>query len=297
MMTKQQPAIWRVLGDELLFAVGNWLPRRALTRGVHRLARWRVPWLQNLLISIWCRFGGLDLSEAETTRFETLNDCFTRRLRPGARTIADDPSVIVSPCDGIVVALGDIQSGTLLQAKRHRYDLHELLCDRQLADYYRGGNFITLRLTPTMYHRFHAPDTGYVERVDWLPGDLWNVHPPALARVPRLYCRNERAVIRLRLAADQAVITLVPVAAILVGSLRIACLEELLHPGVAGPRSMMPRDARTVRGGELGWFEQGSTIIVVLPLGIEACGTLRAGDRVRMGQALAKRTVRETTAR
>lgn len=288
--------MWRVLGDELLFAAGNWLPRRVLTRGVHRLARWRVPWLQNLLINAWCRFGGLDLSEAETTRFETLNDCFTRRLRPGARAIADDPRVLVSPCDGLIVALGNIQFGTLLQAKRHRYDLHELLCDRQLADHYRGGHFITLRLTPTMYHRFHAPDTGRVERIDWLPGDLWNVHPPALARVPRLYCRNERAVIRLRLAADQALITLVPVAAILVGSLRIAGVEALLHPGVEGPSSIMPRDTGTERGAELGWFEQGSTIIVVLPPGITPCSTLRAGDRVWMGQALARRTVDESRA-
>lgn len=291
MMTKRPSATLRALGDELLFAAGNWLPRRALTRWVHRFARWHAPWLHNLLINAWCRFGGLDLSEAETTRFETLNACFTRRLRPGARAITDDPRVIVSPCDGMVVALGEIHDGTLLQAKQHRYDLHELLCDRPLAHHYRGGSFITLRLTPTMYHRFHAPDAGTIERVDWLPGDLWNVHPPALARVPRLYCRNERAVIRLRLTADQALITLVPVAAILVGSLRVACVDELLHPGVAGPKTILPEDAHTVRGGELGWFEQGSTIVVILPAGIRPSSDLRQGDRVWMGQPLAGRVI------
>ena len=108
--------------------------------------------------------------------------------------------MLVSPCDGIVGASGAIAGNVLLQVKGFPYTLEEFLCDPELAALYRDGRYVTLRLTAGMYHRFHAPHDGRVERVTHIAGDAWNVNPVTLKRVERVYCKNERAVLRLRLA-------------------------------------------------------------------------------------------------
>ena len=116
-----------------------------------------------------------------------------------------------------------------------------------------------------MYHRFHAPHDGRIEHVTYLSGDTWNVNPIALKRVERLFCRNERAVIRLRLDAGGQPLALVPVAAILVASIRLHFLDVLLHLRYRGPATRCPATRRVAKGQELGWFEHGSTIIVFAP--------------------------------
>jgi phosphatidylserine decarboxylase len=136
-----------------------------------------------------------------------------------------------------------------------------------------------------MYHRFHAPADLAVEHVTYLSGDTWNVNPIALARIERLFCRNERAVIRARLAKGGHPIALVPVAAILVASIRLHFLDVLLHLGRRGPNEM-PCDARLAKGDEMGWFEHGSTIIVFAPRGFALCEGIETGAQLRAGQAL-----------
>ena len=123
-----------------------------------------------------------------------------------------------------------------------------------------------------------------MEQVNYISGDTWNVNPIALKRVERLFCKNERAVIRCRLPTG-AVITLVPVAAILVASMRLKFLDVLLHLRYRGP-NVIPCDAALQRGEEMGWFEHGSTIIALAPRGAELRETVREGGRIRMGQAL-----------
>ena len=149
---------------------------------------------------------------------------------------------------------------------------------------FRNGSYITLRLTSSMYHRFHAPQDMTVEHVTYLSGDTWNVNPIALSRVERLFCRNERAVLRARLSGGQP-IALVPVAAILVASIRLHFLDVLLHLRYRGANEM-PCNAPCVKGQELGWFEHGSTIIVFAPPGFDLCEGIETGRQVRMGQAL-----------
>jgi phosphatidylserine decarboxylase len=139
-------------------------------------------------------------------------------------------------------------------------------------------------LTSSMYHRFHAPADCRVEQVNYICGDAWNVNPVALKRVERLFCRNERAVIRCRLASG-ALLTLVPVAAILVASIRLRFLDVLLHLRYRGP-NVIPCHAAMQRGEEMGWFEHGSTIIVLAPPGIRLTDGVFQGARVRMGQPL-----------
>jgi phosphatidylserine decarboxylase len=170
--------------------------------------------------------------------------------------------------------------------------LQELLADPELAQYYEGGRYATLRLTSSMYHRFHAPADCRVEQVNYISGDTWNVNPIALKRVERLFCKNERAVIRCKLPGG-AVLTLVPVAAILVASMRLRFLDVLLHLRYRGP-NVIPCDVSLRRGEEMGWFEHGSTIIVFAPRGAALCEGILEGQRIRMGQKLL-RFVRSST--
>lgn len=140
-----------------------------------------------------------------------------------------------------------------------------------------------------MYHRFHAPHDLRLEHVTYLSGDTWNVNPIALARIERLFCRNERAVIRARLQSDDTPIALVPVAAILVASIRLHALDVLLHLKRRGPNEM-PCDARVAKGEEMGWFEHGSTILVFVPPGFELAPGIAPGRRLRMGESLLQRS-------
>jgi phosphatidylserine decarboxylase len=160
----------------------------------------------------------------------------------------------------------------------------DLLGDADLVRYYRDGCYATLRLTSAMYHRFHAPCDCRVQQVDYISGDTWNVNPIALERIERLFCKNERAVIRCRLPSG-ALLTLVPVAAILVASIRLRFLDVQLHLRYRGP-NVMHCDVGLARGEEMGWFEHGSTIIVFAPRGHALCPGIRSGSRIRMGQGL-----------
>ena len=136
-----------------------------------------------------------------------------------------------------------------------------------------------------MYHRFHAPHDCRVEQVTYISGDTWNVNPIALKRIEKLFCKNERAVLRTRLAAGGHVVTLVPVAAILVASIRLHFLDVLLNLKHRGP-NVIPCDAPFQKGEEMGWFEHGSTIIVLAPKGFSLCDNAREGSTIRMGEPL-----------
>jgi phosphatidylserine decarboxylase len=271
--------------EELHFLVTNRIPRRTWTQFMGWFSQIEQPLVRDVSIGLWRRFADLQLEEAAKTEFRSLHDCFTRELKPGARPIDSEPAVVVSPCDGIVGGSGRVEDSKLIQAKGQTYSLDELLVDPELAALYRNGSYVTLRLTASMYHRFHAPHDCTLEHVTYVPGDTWNTHPIALARVEKLYCKNERAVLRARLAATGHLITLVPVAAILVASIRLHCLDVLLRLDHSGPNEWSCR-APARKGEELGWFQHGSTIILFAPAGFELCERILPGARVRMGEAL-----------
>jgi phosphatidylserine decarboxylase len=277
------------LREELSFLLTNRVPRQLLTRLMGRLSPLEVPWVSSTAISLWKAFSDLDLSEATKSHFSSVQDCFIRELKPGARPIAADPATLVSPCDGIVGACGTIERGTVLQAKGFPYTLTELLTDAGHAQVYEGGRYVTLRITPTMYHRFHAPHDLEVQHVTYVSGDTWNVYPIALRRVQRLFCRNERAILRCRLASTGTPIALVPVAAILVASIRLHCADVLLHLKYRGPNEI-PCDARYQKGQEMGWFQHGSTIIALVPAGMSLAAGISEGQRIRMGEPLFRAT-------
>jgi phosphatidylserine decarboxylase len=273
-----------LLQEDLNFLLTNRVPRHALTLAMGWFSRIRSPLLCRAAIAVWRLFTELDLSDARQQRFASLHDCFTRELKPGARSIDADPGVITSPSDGIVGACGTVERGMVLQAKGMPYRTAELFGRADRAAPFEGGTYVTLRLTSAMYHRFHAPADGRIEHVSYLSGDTWNVNPIALKRIERLFCRNERALIRLRLA-DGRPLALVPVAAILVASIRLHFLDVLLHLRWKGAHEW-PCDHAVAKGCELGWFEHGSTIIVFAPPGCTLAPGIASGQHIRMGQAL-----------
>ena len=272
--------------EDLNFLLTNRVPRIALTHFIGWFSKIEIPWVTRASIAVWKAFSDLDLSEARKTTFTSLHDCFIRELKPGSRPIDGDPQVLTSPCDAIVGACGPIEGVTVFQAKGFPYTLHDLIGDDAAAERYRDGCYATLRLTSSMYHRFHAPHDCRVDRVNYISGDTWNVNPIALKRVERLYCKNERAVIRTRLLGTSGhEITLVPVAAILVASIRLHFLDVLLHLKYRGPNEMRC-DARFSKGDEMGWFQHGSTIIVFAPKGCSLVPGIGSGTPIRMGQRL-----------
>jgi phosphatidylserine decarboxylase len=278
--------ISQVTGQESLnFLLTNRVPRRWLTLFVGRLSKVRNPLVRETSIAIWKLFSDLDLSEARKTRFDSLHDCFTRELKEGARPIDPDPNVLTSPCDGIIGACGQVEDGMVLQAKGFPYSVLDLVGDPSLAERYRNGTYVTLRLTSSMYHRFHAPADLRVEKVTYISGDTWNVNPIALKRIERLFCKNERAAVECRLERTGQLLTLVPVAAILVASIRLKFIDVTLHLKYQGP-NRIECNARLSRGEEMGWFEHGSTIIVFAPPGMSLCTNWSTGDTIRMGQPL-----------
>lgn len=272
--------------EQLNFLLTNRIPRRLATQFMGWLSGIESPALTRQLIRIWKLFADdLDLDEAHTRDFRSLRECFTRQLRAGARVVDMRPDIVVSPCDAIVGEYGDIEGTTVFQAKGFPYDLADLIPDRALRDAYRDGKYITLRLTSGMYHRFHAPVDCDIREVTYISGDTWNVNPIALRRIEKLFCRNERAVIELDTGRAQDRICLVPVAAILVASIRLRWLDPLLDMHYRGPQNIR-RDACFSKGDELGYFQHGSTIILFASGNFDFCDSVATGERVKMGQAL-----------
>ncbi len=271
--------------EALNFLLTNRLPRRWLTRFVGWLSRVEHPLVRDICIAVWRWFTELDLSEAKSTNFRSLHECFIRELREGARRVDSDPAVVTSPCDGIVGASGPVEAGKALQVKGSPYSLLDLLGEGTLVENYLRGSYVTLRLTSAMYHRFHAPHDCRVEQVTYMSGDTWNVNPIALKRIENLFCKNERAIIRCRLLATGHLVTLVPVAAILVASIRLHFLDVPFNLKYRGA-NRLSCDVLLRKGQEMGWFEHGSTLIVFAPQGLALSSRLRHGNVIRMGEPL-----------
>jgi phosphatidylserine decarboxylase len=271
--------------EDINFLLTNRIPRRLATQFIGWFSRIEQPLVRDISIAIWRLFSDLDLSEARKTEFTSLHDCFIRELKDGARPIDRAADIVVSPCDAIVGACGTIAGTELYQAKGFPYTLQDLLCDPDLVEAHRNGRYVTLRLTASMYHRFHAPHDGRLARAIYVSGDTWNVNPIALRRVERLFCKNERAVLPLTLTAGGQAVTLVAIAAILVAGIRLRCVEgSLRRDGIT--RSVIACNSEFRKGDELGWFEHGSTIIVFAPDGFTLCDNVREGAIVRIGQPL-----------
>jgi phosphatidylserine decarboxylase len=273
--------------EDINFLLTNRIPRELTTRFMGWFSKIEQPLVRDCSIRVWKTFADLDLGDAKKNSFTSLHDCFTRALKPDARPVDMAPDVMVSPCDAIVGACGAVEGTSVIQAKGFPYTLPDLLGSNTLAEKYRDGCYVTLRLTSSMYHRFHAPLDCKVHHVTYISGDTWNVNPIALRRVERLFCKNERAVIQATRANSPYEIALVPVAAILVASIRLNFLNVRLHIKYRGPNEIAC-NADYKKGDEMGLFEHGSTIIVFAPTGFRLCEEIQTGKQIRMGARLLK---------
>jgi phosphatidylserine decarboxylase len=276
--------------DAALLAAVRLLPKNALSRAVGALTRAEVPRpLRLLAMRAFAARYGVDLSECQDlATFPTFGEFFARALRPGLRPIAPGDDVLTSPVDGLVSQAGLTRGGRLVQAKGLDYGLDALLADPALAARLRGGAFATLYLSPRDYHRIHFPLGGRVTGYRYVPGRLWPVNPASVRGVPGLFTVNERLVTVLE--TPLGLCALVAVGATVVG--RVRAFYDPAIPVTNLPRARpLARDyaapIAVAKGQELGAFEMGSTVILVLEPGRAALAPrVIEGARVRVGEAI-----------
>ncbi|HSY08523.1 MAG TPA: archaetidylserine decarboxylase [Steroidobacteraceae bacterium] len=271
------------------------LPQHALSRLVWHVARSRRVPLKNFLISRFVKRFAPDMSEAQepaALRYCSFNEFFTRALRADARRIDADPNAIASPVDGTISAIGRIAGDALMQAKDRSYSLTALLAGSAATSArFIDGSFATLYLAPFNYHRIHMPAAGTLRAAWYVPGRLFSVNAATAASVAGLFARNERIVC----VFDDASLGF---ALVLVGALFVGSMSTHWHgdvtPATARRRCELQAaqhaELRLAKGAELGRFNMGSTVILLLPKGVaDWLPGLAAGSRVVVGQALARR--------
>ncbi len=213
----------------------------------------------------------IPLHEAEkaVSEYESLNDFFTRRLKPGSRPLDGDEQALISPVDGTVASLGAIEDGQILSVKGQPYTIKELLNDSPRAVNYVNGFFYVIYLSPSDYHRIHAPVSGEIVEKDHIPGRVYPVNAFGMTHMRKVLSRNERLITYIRHAAGE-------VAMIKVGAMNVSSI-----------RYAEPLSEKIGRGDELAYFEFGSTVVLLMENDtFLANGRLKVGDKVRFGQAL-----------
>jgi phosphatidylserine decarboxylase len=286
------------LADRLFVASQYLIPQHFLSRIVYRLTRSRSPGTKNALISNFIRGFSPDMSDAiqpEPLAYASFNEFFTRALKPGARPIDPNGSVLVSPVDGAISQIGPLDGSQVMQAKGHYYSLEALLgsSDSQTdwVSRFSGGRFATLYLAPFNYHRIHMPLSGTLIAAWYVPGKLFSVNAVTAAAVPGLFARNERVVC---IFEDGPRLF----AMVLVGALFVGSMDTVWH-GEVTPRNprkgmQLPLDAtraplRLEKGDEMGRFNMGSTVILITPPNtIDWLSNMSTGTRISVGQPLGR---------
>ncbi len=281
--------------EKLFAGVQHLLPHHLVSRAVHCFVESKTGWLKNSLIRRIVNHYDVDMSEAQDERIESyasFNEFFTRPLKEGARPLPEDPQAIVSPADGAVSQIGDINNGRIFQAKGHDYSLIELLGgDVELGQEFMEGKFATIYLSPRDYHRVHIPQAGKLRRMIHVPGRLFSVNQGTVENIPSLFARNERVVSIFD--TEQG-----PMAVIMVGAIIVASIETV-WAGLVTPQRRQVRsfdygatsgqDIELKRGEELGRFKLGSTAIVLFGKDqIDWLESWQAGSPIKMGEALGK---------
>jgi phosphatidylserine decarboxylase len=260
----------------------------ALSRLAGRLSDLRMPgFMLRPLLRAYSRAFGVDLEEAEgpIDAYPTFNAFFTRRLREGSRPVCLDPGVVTAPCDARLSSLGAVPGDGRLEAVKGRdYSIEALLGSVEDARPFRAGVHATLYLSPAMYHRVHSPVDGGVRAWRHVPGRLFPVNAAGVRSIPGLFTRNERVAVFCETEAHGPV-AVVLVGAANVGRMSLAFTDLVTNRGRAGGRAEPPAPVRLTRGGDLGVFNLGSTV-VLLVADASLAPVARAGGLVRMGEPL-----------
>jgi phosphatidylserine decarboxylase len=257
------------------------LPKDLISAVTYRVARSERRWIARPLIRWFAQAYGVDLSEAEHTeqdRYPTFNAFFTRALRAGARRIEGGPDSVVSPSDGTLSEFGALDADTLLQAKGRSYSMRALLGESGArVDALLGGRYCTVYLAPRNYHRVHAPLDAALTRTRYIPGRRFSVSLATAASIDNVFCRNERAVCWFDTAVG-------PMVVVLVGALNVSSISTFNRGEIASGVPQLWEEttpSRVSRGGEIGRFNLGSTVIVLF-----ARGAVRWDPRLTTGMSL-----------
>jgi phosphatidylserine decarboxylase len=264
------------------------LPQHGISRLVLAATRVRTHWFKNALIRGFLKLYDIDMRDAvqgDPLRYPSFNEFFTRALRAETRPIAPDARAIVSPVDGTISECGDIEGGSLLQAKGKRYALADLLAGQTWAPRFAGGSFATIYLAPYNYHRIHMPLRGRLEGTWFVPGRLFSVNALTARFVPRLFARNERIVTLFD--GDAGAFALVLVGALNVGSMATVWAGDITPAARRVVTQLPPQTLTLDKGEELGRFNMGSTVILLFePQRVRWLAGLQAGVAVRLGQTI-----------
>jgi phosphatidylserine decarboxylase len=265
------------------------LPHRLLSRIMHRLMRIRFKPIKNFTLKRMIKKFNINLDEASSSDFDDyphFNAFFTRELKPGARPVDASADSVVSPVDGVISQIGQINKDEILQAKGHHYTIKDLLASSLDSDYI-NGQFVTIYLSPRDYHRLHAPVKCEIKAMRHVPGRLFSVADWTTRKIPRLFARNERLVNTLHTPFGK--MAYVYVGAILVSSIETVCNGVITPPYASQVTDLQPQGkTQYLKGEEMGRFNMGSTVIMLFPedsIGFEP--ELQAGSPVRLGQRIA----------
>lgn len=267
------------------------LPQQLLTTFVGKLANCKSRWFKNWAITKFVKHYQVDLTEAAITTpkgFSNFNDFFTRHLKPGRRPIDSTANTLVSPVDGTVSALGSLHNETILQAKGKKFNVTSLLGDPRLAKQFIDGCFLTAYLSPKDYHRFHMPFTGQLREMHYIPGKLFSVNEASVAGIDNLFAKNERVI--LIFDSEIGPFAYVAVGAMIVGSIGMNWHGVVNAKRQGQIKSWFYRDKpiRLERGQECGYFQLGSTVILLFPQGsLQWDSSLRSGACLHMGAKIA----------
>lgn len=270
------------------------IPQHLLSRLAGWVTNCKIPVIKNWLITRFIRAYGVNMQEAaepDPSHYATFNLFFTRALRADARHCVTGSQQLACPVDGSISQLGSINNERIFQAKGFDFTTTELLADAALAKQFNQGSFATIYLAPKDYHRIHMPYSGILQKMIYIPGRLFSVNPSTTNHVPSLFARNERVV----LVFDT---TLGPMVMVLVGAMLVASIHTIWHGAVTPPRlntvkiwdypSAGPQAIHLTQGAELGHFELGSTVILLLPhQAARWAPQITADARVYLGQLLA----------
>lgn len=278
-------------------------PQLTLTRAAGALAECKLPWIKNTFIKIYIKIFKVNMSEAEDpnpTSYACFNDFFCRALKDNARQFDSDNDSIISPVDGRFSQLGNIENGTLFQAKGRQFTTNELLAgDSAMAQLFDYGQFATIYLSPKDYHRMHMPIAGKLVSMQHVAGKLFSVNPTTVNGVDRLFARNERVVCLFETEHG-------PMALVLVGAMIVASVETVWHGLVKRDKNGISQffyhhqNIEFKKAAEFARFKLGSTIILLFPENkLSWNDNYQAGSLVKLGESIAKlaHTDRESIAR
>lgn len=260
----------------------------AATRMMGMAARVPLPpGISRMTVEAYARFFGVNLDEIDPASLErgyaSFDAFFTRTLRDGARPIDKSPTLLTSPCDGLLRDVAPIEDQGVVLAKGHAYAVDELLGDAELAARFVGGLQAVIYLHPRDYHRVHAPVSGLVKLLRAIPGRLLPVNDAGLEREPRLFALNERHVHLLH--SDHGAVAVVMIAAFGVGHMSCSYAPIEVHPSKVVDLEPQPSPLVT-KGEELGVFHLGSTVVLLTEPGFELLDHLGPGSRLHLGQGL-----------